>query len=250
MRTVRAILLSVGLALAAAGTVSAKRPRLAGLRLLILGGGTHTTHKFRDNSALLVAALRADGTLDSADYTEDLDALRSEKLADYDALLIYAWRATGHGGSIETDAQRAGLANFLRNGKGMVVAHIGVGCFDDWPEYGKMIGARWVSGTSSHSPYMPVEIKVNLPGRDAAGGVGDFYTVDEIYTHLVLDPSVRKLQPLFTADYAGERHPLTWQRRYGKGRVFVNVLGHGSDSWHAGGFQRLMRGGLLWATRH
>lgn len=249
MRVLKCLLCCAVLALLVVPGQGKDRARPAGLKLLVLGGGTNTTHKFLQNSGYLVSALTDKGTINEATYTEDLDDLRAGNLADYDALLIYAWRANGHGGSIETDEQRQGLADFVRNGKGLVVAHIGVGCFDDWPEYGQMIGARWVSGTSTHSPYTPFEVQVRQPRHDIAGGVGDFHLVDELYHRLVVEPEV-KIKPLFTAEWAGERHPMAWARKYGKGRVFVTVLGHGSDSWQAGGFQRLMRNGLLWVTRN
>src|SRR5438094_299241 len=85
------------------------------IRLLVLGGGLNTRHLFAHNSGMLCDRLRY-AELASCTYTDDLDALRSEWLRNYDVLMIYAWRATDRGGSIESDAQKQGLVEFLGRG--------------------------------------------------------------------------------------------------------------------------------------
>jgi type 1 glutamine amidotransferase len=41
---------------------------------------------------------------------------------------------------------------------------------------------------------------------------------------------------------------LAWTRRYGRGRVFYNALGHFGATWRDTRQRRLMADGLRWAT--
>lgn len=235
------------LALALAGSAS----RTAGprpLRILALGGGTNTTHRFRDNTAVLAEYLHSEGVADRVDFTEDLDALRAERLRDYDLLLVYAWRANGHGGSLTVAAQRDGLASFVRNGKGLVVVHVGNGCFDDWPEFGKMVGGRWVSGKSRHTPYMEFTVCLNEKEHPLFRGLRDFQTTDELYQNLQMEPGV-PVRVLATAEAEGVAEPMVWINRYGRGRVFYTALGHGPESWRNASFQRLLANAARWVAR-
>ena len=47
--------------------------------------------------------------------------------------------------------------------------------------------------------------------------------------------------------YRRPPYPLSWARRYGRGRVFYTGLGHREDVWQSERFQDLIAGGLRWA---
>jgi type 1 glutamine amidotransferase len=49
-------------------------------------------------------------------------------------------------------------------------------------------------------------------------------------------------------DGTGLAEPLVWVKRYGRGRVFVNALGHDVDAMQGKGFQTLMIRGIEWAA--
>jgi len=77
------------------------------IRLLVLGGGLNTRHLFAHNSGLLCDRLRY-AELAICTYTDDLDALRSESLRNYDVLMIYGWRATDPGARSKTTRRSEG----------------------------------------------------------------------------------------------------------------------------------------------
>ncbi len=133
------------------------------IRLLVLGGGQNTRHLFAHNSGMLCDRLRY-ARFASCTYTEDLEMLRAESLRRFDVLMIYAWRGTQYGGSIENQAQKQGVMEFMQRGGGLVVVHIGNGSFDDWPEFGKMVGRVWVTGESTHTAYK--DFQVHLKAKD------------------------------------------------------------------------------------
>lgn len=132
------------------------------------------------------------------------------------------------------------LADFIRNGGGLAVIHAGVASFAGWPEYGKIVGARfdnhpWGAGTT-------VVLRIEEPDHPLTAAFREpyFIVTDEIYQ--VTEPYSREdLRVLISVDPAKTRitpqqkelihradmdFAMTWIKSYGKGRVFYCALGH------------------------
>lgn len=132
------------------------------------------------------------------------------------------------------------LADYLRNGGGLMAIHAAVACLAQWPEFGQIIGARfenhpWGAGST-------VTLKVEEPQHPLAAAFDRpvFQISDEIYQ--VADPYSRaNLRVLVSIDIDRTSIPLrdldlvkrkdkdfamTWIREYGRGRVFYNAFGH------------------------
>ena len=132
---------------------------------------------------------------------------------------------------------RSNLKEFLASGKGLAAIHAAVASFREWPEFGKIIGARfcchpWHAGST-------VTLKVDDPDHPVARAFegGDFTVSDEIYQ--VVDPYSReKLRVLVSIDTDETKMPdhpklredrdfaMSWVKSYGDGRVFYCALGH------------------------
>jgi type 1 glutamine amidotransferase len=216
----------------------------AKLRMLVLGGGLNTRHLFAHNGGLLCDRLRY-AELATCTLTDDLDGLRGESLRNYDVLMIYGWRATDRGGSIRSEARKRGLLEFLRRGGGLVVVHIGNGCFDDWPEFGRIVGRVWVTGTSTHTEYKDFKVRLTERDHPVLAGLEDFETTDELYQRLVARADVRVLA---TASEAGVDEPMAWTRDYGKARVFYTALGDSPESWNNETFLQILAGAVQWSA--
>ena len=57
--------------------------------------------------------------------------------------------------------------------------------------------------------------------------------------HVILDAQ---------SDWSGRVEPIAWTRSYGKGRVFVTVLGHDVESRKNPAFVRLVEQACSWAA--
>lgn len=213
------------------------------LRLLVLGGGLNTRHLFAHNSGLLCDRLRY-AELATCTYTEDLDALRADSLSRYDVLMLYAWRATDRGGSIN-EAQKQGLLNFLHRGGGLVVVHIGNGCFDDWPEFGQIVGRVWLTGHSTHTAYKDFKVELRAKDHPILAGLADFTISDELYQRLVPKADV---EILATATEAGVAEPMAWTRRHSAARVFYTPLGDSPESWNNEHLLRMLAAAVQWTA--
>jgi type 1 glutamine amidotransferase len=138
-------------------------------------------------------------------------------------------------------AGKAAVVRFVRSGGGLVVLHAASDGFLHWPDWGRLIGARF----DRHPALRRDTVSVT---RDVAGGPRRRFTVEDEFYVFDRDPArrgARVLARLATHD----RRPLAWRRREGRGRVFHDALGHPAAAWSDGDPRlALVRAGLRWAT--
>lgn len=122
-------------------------------------------------------------------------------------------------------AGRAAIAAWHDAGRPILSIHAGVICFDDWPGWGDLLGARWDWNRSSHPPLATFEV---------CAGDDTFEVFDECYQGLDIDPAVDIVAT------SGDRHPLAWVREHGGAKVAVDLLGHDARSLDHLGHRRLL----------
>ena len=198
---------------------------------LILSGGV--SHDFDDSSLALHELLAGAGI--AAEIETDLDAA-IDRLPSVGTLVFNTLRwsmrnapryeAMRHRWGYDVGAHlRDGIAAHLARGRGIVALHAASICFDDWPEWGDIVGARWVWDQSSHGPPGPAHVDFSGTHPIINGLPASFDIVDEIYTKLDVTTTA---SPLAWAQVAGQvdRHPVLWARETGGGRVIYDALGH------------------------
>ena len=80
------------------------------------------------------------------------------------------------------------LKNYLKNGGSIIAFHTSSICFDDWSDYKKVIGGKWVWDKTYHPPQGTVEISP-INGHKISENIDNFKINDEIYHHLELEKS-------------------------------------------------------------
>jgi hypothetical protein len=142
---------------------------------------------------------------------------------------------------------RSAVTEFVAKGGGLIGMHAASICFDDWLEWGHVLGARWDWDKSSHPTFGQNQIQVRPTSHAIVDGLPEtFDTSDEIYGFLELEPDV---EPLFLGSHSGAQHPLLWAREVGRGRVVHNALGHHLPSYEAPELQTVIRRSALWCLR-
>ena len=234
----------------AAAKVRAVRPAKA-RRLLVFSrswGHWHTSIPYGE--AAVKAMAKATGAFEVV-ATDDASWFEPEKLKGFDAVFfnntnreIFLPEKVEEL-SVEQQAKvkkrdealKRSFVEFLARGKGLAVTHAGVASFREWPEYGKIIGARfdnhpWTSGST-------VTFKVDEPGHPVAKAFSDgrFVARDEVYQVKGLY-SREKLRVLLSVDTdrtnmeveglhrEDKDFGISWVKSYGRGRVFYCALGH------------------------
>jgi type 1 glutamine amidotransferase len=211
------------------------------------------------------------------DTTENLARLNADSLKPYDVLFFAnstlriapkdttkaALEAVRLQKPIETAVtpeQQKAIIDFVRSGKGLVVAHAGLDAFYGWNDYKEMVGGGlfWAHPWVKH-----LRVINEAKTHPATRQLGDaFWIREEFY---ILDTSPRATsRVLLSLDNAtlgtpnmgrppapeNSDHPVSWYRTYGQGRVFATILGHFRDTWHRPEFvQHLLTGIRMSAGR-
>lgn len=215
---------------------------------LILSGGI--LHDFASTTACVLDILAEIGM--SADVTEDVEAGLAELPAHPRRLLVvnclrfrmeaerYAEQRSRWAFSLPA-AGRDAIRGHLAAGGGVLGLHTAVISFDDWPEWGDVLGAAWVWGRSGHPPRGVVRAEPAGVRHPVTEGLAGFAVEDELYQDLAVRPDV---QPLFLA----RGWPLVWVREVLGGRVAVDLLGDQPASLTEPCHRELLRRLLAWAA--
>jgi len=141
---------------------------------------------------------------------------------------------------------RLAIAGHVRAGGGLLGLHTASICFDDWPEWGAVLGGRWRWGTSHHPALGPVAAAL---GREdvLTRGLADFTVTDEAYSELDVEPSARVVATV-TGVGSVRPQPAVWMYEYGRGRAVYDSLGHDSASINHPIHRRLIQRAALWAS--
>ena len=213
------------------------------INVLIVTGFDVGAHKWEESAKLNQAILQESGRFEVA-ISADKDIFASPKLSDYDVLVL------NFGFWMEpppSEAGKTGLLNYVKEGGNVVALHFACSSFQEWKEFGDMLGRVWVKGVGGHGPYGEFTVKITDANHPVTKGLKDFKTEDELYAKL---SGIGEIQVLATADseWSGKTEPIVFAKSYGKGRVLHNVLGHGTDAKRNPSYQQLLRRGVEWAA--
>lgn len=223
-------------------------------RVVVLAGGSPHAHDFAATGAALVEL--ADDLGHDVTFTDDPDAAAT-LLTDADALVVDGlwWRMEGeaydrwraeHAYS-PPEATRDAITAHVRTGGGLLAVHTASICFDDWPEWGEVVGGAWRWGVSSHPPFGPVTATVVGEHPIVTDLPDTIHLDDEVYGDLALGDDI---EVLVTARRTpdDDPQPVVWHHRYGDGRVVYDGFGHDVDSIRVPAHRTVLERSLTWIT--
>ncbi|WP_433363968.1 ThuA domain-containing protein [Actinoplanes sp. CA-142083] len=177
----------------------------------------------------------------SVTATEDAAQFTAANLAQYQAVV---WLSTT--GDVLDANQQAAFQSYIGAGGGYVGVHAAADTEYDWPWYGGLVGAYFLS----HPAIQPATVRVEDATNPATAHLpAAWVRTDEWYNYRA-NPraNVRVLLSLDESTYSGGSmagdHPITWCQNYGGGRAFYTGLGHTQESYADPNFTRLLLGGL------
>ena len=254
------VLLTAIAGLALASSAAAQRRVLY---LDYVGPGAHD-HPSRVNArAAMTAIAQASGGHFTVTQVSDPSGLSSSALAPYDAVVFFTC-----GDMSGAAPLRLALDAFVASGKGFVGFHSASDSFYSWPEYGNMLGARFINHGSENRPG---SVQIEDPTHVAMKAFTNPFTITEEF-YLFRGPSAtsidsftrRDLRVLMHLDPAtptparpepqpeypqlqGTDLPLAWTRQHGAGRVFYSALGHRPETWDSAPFRAHALAAIRWA---
>jgi putative membrane-bound dehydrogenase-like protein len=206
------------------------------VRMLFLGYDQGQQHSSAAVFPLLAPVLARRGIQLTHVLTPE-EALVPEKLAHYDALMIYGNHTT------LTPAQEKVLVAFVESGKGVLAIHSAAAMFSASDRYAALIGAQ-SQGQSAPNPteFTPEIVQAANP---IMKGVQAFATTDEAGPFSKQNTTDRTV--LMERAGGQGREPWTWIRTQGKGHVFYTAYGHDQKSWGNPNFQKMIEQATVWA---
>ncbi len=213
------------------------------IKVLLVTGFDVGSHEWQESTRLVQTILKKTGRFDVSIST-DKESFESPSLADYGAVvLLYGfWQEA------DPSAQaKEGLLNYVRNGGNVVALHFACSSFQDWEEYSVLLGRVWKKGIGGHGPYGKFEVNIKNAEHPITKGLKDFSTEDELYAKLNGEEEIEVLASAYS-DWSKKVEPIVFVKRYVKGRVVQNMLGHGIDSKLNESYQRLLCRGVEWAA--
>lgn len=224
--------------------------------VVVLAGGVPHAHDFAANGEALATLFRSSGhDVDVVDHP-DLAALQLSETVDALVVCALYWTMAGdaydawrpewaYATSAET---RQRISEFVREGGGLLAIHTASICFDDWAEWGDIVGGAWSWGVSSHPEFGAVRADV-IAAHDVVRGVDATVELsDEVYGDLRLRPDIEVLATARrTHDDADQ--PVLWAHRYGRGRVVYDGFGHDANSIDDAVNAKILKQALEWVKR-
>jgi hypothetical protein len=220
-------------------------------RLLIFSHSTGYRHASIEPG---VAALRELAAREGfiAEASEDPEIFSSERLAQFDALVLLSTTTNKDDQTSEffTGPRRAALERFVRGGGGVVAIHAAADGHRSWPWHRRMIGAVF----ERHPPGTPPgRLHVVDNAHPATRSLpAQLSRTDEWYLFSDFNLEVRllvALDPVSIGLPAGDALPISWAHEIDEGRIFYTAMGHTSESFAEPLFLEHLAGGLRWITR-
>ncbi len=244
------------------------------IKVLILDG--QHNHGWKATTPVMRAILENCGRFSvdvatSPPQGKDLSGYRP-KFRDYGVVL------SNYSGDSWPEATRKDFLDFVKGGGGVVIVHGADNAFPKWKEFNEIIGlGGWGNRSETEGVYIRCRdgkiVRDASPGRAGSHGTRHECLIvtrkpdhpitkglpeqwrhakDEIYDRL--RGPAKNLEVLATvySDPAtrgsGEHEPALFTIKYGKGRIFHTILGHGTEAMQGLGFQVTLQRGTEWAA--
>ena len=161
----------------------------------------------------------------------------------------------GHRDVPVDDQQKADILKFVRDdGKGFVAAHTALTAWENWPEFGELLGGRY-DGHPWNTTAAPI---VNeAPDFPATKHFPPAFTfTDEFYqakffsrekARVLLRVDASRLPPHPESHVKDGDMPIVWAKTYGKGRVFYSTFAHDAKTWDDRDIGQMYLEAIKWA---
>lgn len=216
------------------------------IRVLVVTGG----HDFEQEPFFKLFKDNPEISYRAVEHPNAHAELKADAAKDYDVLVFYDMHQ-----EISQEAKADFLAR-LKEGKGLVVLHHAIADYQQWPEYAKIIGARYylektmVEGVekprSAYKHDMHFTIHVADPKHAVTRGVKDFEIHDETYN---LFDVAKGNHVLLTTEEPESHHVIGWAKTYRKARVVYLQSGHDHFAYENPNYQQILKQAIHWTAR-
>jgi type 1 glutamine amidotransferase len=214
-------------------------------RVLVVTGG----HAFETNRFFQVFKDNPDISFRTVQHPNAHALLKTDAAKDWDVLVLYDMHQE------ITDEAKADFVARLKEGKGLVVLHHAIASYQQWPEYAKIIGARYylaktvVNGVekarSAYKEGVNIDIHIADSKHPITQGLSDFTVHDETYK---LFDVADECHPLLTTEEPLSNKVIAWAKTYETARVVYIQSGHNHTAYENPNYRKLVAQAIKWAA--
>ncbi|MDQ3003502.1 MAG: ThuA domain-containing protein [Fibrobacterota bacterium] len=227
------------------GTVVSAKPN-ARLKMVVLTGG----HGFPRTELMSLF----EGKYDYVEYNKENGTAIFDDISNwnYDMIIFHNYEQN------MTQKRMDNLLDlFYKRGIPFVITHHAIVNYLQWPQFGKIIGARYYLGDNQNTvggityPVSTfregVTINVETVGtHPILNGIPKFFSVvDEVYGQMYFDSGSTVLLRTNNPESDG---PVAWTRQFGKSKMFYMQLGHSPEIYSDPTYRKLIEQGIAWAS--
>jgi hypothetical protein len=168
---------------------------------------------------------------------------------DYDVIVLYNMTRK------ISPKRRQNFIALLERRVGLLTLHHAIAAFQDWPEYRRIIGAKYYLNesqqqTPEHDPSgyqhdVDFTVRLSDPQHPVTQGLSDFWVHDEVYNNCAFEPDNNVL---LTTDHPASNQPLCWVRNYRGAKVCCIQPGHGPSLFENPNYRRLVAQAVTWCA--
>ena len=155
-----------------------------------------------------------------------------------------------------SEEQKQDFINMLDKGKGCVFLHHSIMSYQDWDEYEKILGGRYLHEAEMKDGELildtllweldqNINVKIADKTHPVIKGISDFTVNDETYKNLRLGDSVHVLM---TTDNPKNSKDIAWTNHYGNSKIVYIQLGHGNSIFENKNYQKLVHQAIEWVS--
>ncbi len=216
------------------------------IRIVVVTGG----HDFEKEPFFQIFKNNPEVTYQAIEHPNAHALLKTDAAKNWDVLVFYDMHQ-----EISPEA-KADFVNRLKDGKGLLVMHHAIADYQAWPEYAKIIGARYylektvVDGVpkarSAYEHGVHFKIHVEDPSHPVTRGVTDFEIHDETYSLFDVYPGVH---PLLSTQEPKSNRVICWAKEYESARVVYLQSGHDHFAYKNPSFRKIVQQAIRWTAK-
>jgi len=213
------------------------------IHVAVITGG----HGFDEESFLSLFKGHDDVAFDHLAQEDDSEVFEDISDWQYDVIVFY------HMTQKISPQRQAIFLHLLDQGVGVVALHHSIAAFQDWPEYEKIIGGKYLlkdraekEGNGKASGFKhDVEFTIHLEDHPITQGLKDFKVQDETYINCTFEPDNT---PLLTTDDPTSDKLIGWTRTYRNARICYIQPGHGVSIFANETYQSIVARAIRWCA--
>lgn len=230
-------LIAIALVIFFSNPASAKKKRI-----LVFSKTAGFHHSSIDEGIAAVQKLGLENKFD-VDTTKDSGKFTVENLKQYAAVVFL--NTTG---DVFNEAQQSAFEQYIKKGGGFVGVHAATDTEYEWPWYGKLVGAYFIS----HPEQQMATLNVINQNTIATSHLPKVWNrKDEWYNFKNINPDLKVLITIDETTYNGGKngdpHPMAWYHDFDGGRAFYTELGHVEESYTDPLYLKHLLGGINYA---